>query len=114
MSHSISSSDCVDAELNKISISDFDLFGYFPKGYEIRRYGEVRDTTRKSDLVGKKAPDWVLKDADEKTVSLSDFDKSKVLVVQLTGIGCGPCMASISFLNKLKKIIIQKMSKWLP
>lgn len=103
MSHSISSSDCVDAELNKISISDFDLFSYFPEGYEIRRYGEVRDTTRKSDLVGKKAPDWVLKDANEKTVSLSDYDKSKVLVIQLTGIGCGPCMASIPFLNKLKK-----------
>lgn len=103
MSHSISSSDCVDAELNKISISDFDLFSYFPEGYEIRQYGEVRDTMQKSDLVGKKAPDWVLKDANEKTVSLSDFDKSKVLVIQLTGIGCGPCMASIPFLNKLKK-----------
>lgn len=103
MSHSISSSNCVDAELNNISISDFDLFSYFPKGYEIRRCGEERDTTRKSDLVGKKTPDWALKDANEKTVSLSDFDKSKVLLIQLTGIGCGPCMASIPFLNKLKQ-----------
>lgn len=37
----------------------------------------------------------------EKSVSLSDI-KSKALLIQLTGIGCGPCRASIPFLNKLR------------
>ena len=35
--------------------------------------------------------------------SLSDFKESKVLLIQCTGIGCGPCMVSIPFLNKLKQ-----------
>ena len=54
-----------------------------------------------TDLVGQKAPDWMLKDMYEKPVALSEF-KSKVLLVNLTGIGCGACHASIPFLNGLK------------
>lgn len=54
-----------------------------------------------TDLIGQKAPDWMLKDMYEKPVALSEF-KSKVLLVNLTGIGCGACHASIPFLNGLK------------
>lgn len=43
----------------------------------------------------------MLKDMYEKPVALSEF-KSKVLLVNLTGIGCGACHASIPFLNGLK------------
>lgn len=103
MWHSISSAVCLNAELNNMSISDFNLFSYIPKDYEIRKYGEKRKALSTSDLIGKNAPDWTLKDAAGRIVSLSDFNKSKVLVVELTGIGCGPCMVSIAFLNKLKK-----------
>ena len=91
---------CSDVEINKLSISDFKLSDYFPKDYEIRKVGENRAAPT-SSLVGQKATAWTLKDEKEQDISLSDF-KSKVLLVQFTGIGCGPCQLSIPFLNKLK------------
>ncbi|WP_455635540.1 TlpA family protein disulfide reductase [Parabacteroides sp.] len=103
MAHNISAGTCVDPEFNWLSLSDFNLFDYFPKGYEIRRYGEKKERVEKSSLIGMKVPNHVLKDADGKSFSLSDFDRSRVLLVQLTGIGCGACMVSIPFLNSLKQ-----------
>lgn len=52
-------------------------------------------------LVGYKAPQWTLKNVEEQLVSLSDF-KSKVLLINFTGIGCGPCQAAIPALKGLK------------
>lgn len=103
MSHSISTEECSDVTLNNLSIEDFDLYGYFPADYEIHKYGEKRNQPAKPELLDKKAPDWTLKNAVGQTFSLSDFKESKVLLVQCTGIGCGPCMISIPFLNKLKQ-----------
>lgn len=102
MSHSISSETCSDVKLNHLSIDDFDLFSYFPKDYEIRKYGETKKEAPKPELLDKKAPDWTLKDANGQTVSFSNF-KGKVLLIEFTGIGCGPCVASIPFLNTLEK-----------
>ena len=50
----------------------------------------------------KKAPEWTLNDIKERPVSLSDL-KSKVILVNITGIGCGACQASIPFLKELKR-----------
>lgn len=100
MYHNISMNSCSNVEINKLSISDFKLSDYFPKDYEIRKVGENRAVPT-SSLVGQKATAWTLKDEKEQNISLSDF-KSRVLLVQFTGIGCGPCQLSIPFLNKLK------------
>lgn len=104
MSHQISANICSDIVLNQLSIADFNLYDYLPQDYEIRKYGEKGETTQLSarELIGKKAPDWMLKDMYENPVSLSNL-KSKVLLVNLTGIGCGACHASIPFLNGLKE-----------
>ncbi len=51
-------------------------------------------------MQGMPAPDWTLKDVDEKIVGLKDL-KSKVVMIQFTGIGCGPCHMSLPFLRKL-------------
>ncbi|MCX8464661.1 TlpA disulfide reductase family protein [Bacteroides fragilis] len=104
MSHQISANICSDVVLNQLSIADFNLYDYLPQDYEIRKYGEKGKTTQLSarELIGKKAPDWMLKDMYENPVSLSNL-KSKVLLVNLTGIGCGACHASIPFLNGLKE-----------
>lgn len=57
-----------------------------PQDYEIRKYGRAKKNTQPAatDLIGQKAPDWMLKDMYEKPVALSEF-KSKVLLVNLTG-----------------------------
>lgn len=104
MSHQISANICSDVVLNQLSMADFNLYDYLPQDYEIRKYGEKGKTTQLSarELIGKKAPDWMLKDMYENPVSLSNL-KSKVLLVNLTGIGCGACHASIPFLNGLKE-----------
>ena len=104
MSHQISANICSDIVLNQLSIADFNLYDYLPQDYEIRKYGEKGETTQLSarELIGKKAPDWMLKDMYENPVSLSNL-KSKVLLVNLTGIGCGACHASIPFLSGLKE-----------
>ena len=104
MSHQISANICSDVVLNQLSMADFNLDDYVPQDYEISKYGEKGKTTQLSarELIGKKAPDWMLKDMYENPVSLSNL-KSKVLLVNLTGIGCGACHASIPFLNGLKE-----------
>ena len=93
---------CSDCTFNQLDIKDFNASDYFPVNYKWVKYGEKRmPNISPSQLIGEKAPEWILKDKDEKEVSLSDF-KSKVLLLEFTGIGCGPCLASIPFLNELK------------
>jgi len=52
-------------------------------------------------LEGEKAPDWVLTSADNNLIDFNDL-KSKVLLIEFTGIGCGPCHKAIPFLNELE------------
>jgi thiol-disulfide isomerase/thioredoxin len=98
MSHQTSWESCKNVEFNKARIEDFIPSKYFPPDYNITVRGKQK--TAKIDLEGKAAPDWILKDFDNNPVALKDL-KSKVLMIQFTGIGCGPCHASIPFLKQL-------------
>lgn len=100
MSHQTTVEACSNVEVNQLSIEDFNLYDYFPKDYEVKKYGMRRSKQNNPSLVGVKAPNWVLKDSKEQDVSLADF-KSKVLLINFTGIGCGPCKIAIPFLNSL-------------
>ena len=75
---------------------------YFPSYFELRNVDPYaqKQAEQKEDLVGKIAPEWLLKDIDNQNINLSDL-KSKVLLIQFTGVGCGPCHSSIPFLKKL-------------
>ena len=84
-----------NVEFNKKKIEDFKALDYFPKDFAIGK-----QVPKKDDLLGKVAPDWVLKDLHNNTIALKDL-KSKVLVIQFTGIGCGPCYASLPFVKEL-------------
>lgn len=53
-------------------------------------------------MTGKTAPEWTLTDIDDRKILLSDI-RSKVVLLQFTGIGCGPCKISIHFLNRLRE-----------
>jgi len=92
---------CSEVEFNNLSINDLNVFDYFPENYALQKVGEKSDVKSTDNLRNKKAPDWILNDKNEQLVSLSDY-KSKVLLINFTGIGCGPCALAIPFLKKLK------------
>lgn len=100
MSHDISVITCRNIELNKNKIEDFNASDYFPSDYSTHLYRIRNKATVKNDLVGKVAPDWVLKDANNHIINLKEL-KSKVLMIQFTSVSCGPCRASIPFLKQL-------------
>jgi len=99
MPHDISIETCSNYKLNGIRIEDFKASEYFPKDVIIQQYTRTRSNAI-SDFVGKAAPDWVLKDANNNTAALKTL-KSKVLMIQFTSVSCGACQASIPFLKKL-------------
>ena len=89
-----------DIQINKMDIKDFIPSRYFPTDYDISVVGQGKITPPEVNLVGKTAPDWILKDYNNESFALKDF-KSKVLMIQFSGIGCPPCHASLPFLNQL-------------
>ena len=108
MSHNVQDITC-----NLISWSDqpaqkpIVATDYIPdKGYEVHYAG--RSEQKKKDasvdelLVGKAAPEWTLKDMDGKEICLKSL-RGKPTIVNLTGIGCGPCALSYSELVEMSK-----------
>ncbi len=52
------------------------------------------------DLMGNKAPDFTLKDLNDKDVSLGDFE-GKVILINFWATWCPPCKEEIPSLNQL-------------
>ena len=102
MSHNITEYTYIEGQFNTLSAKGITASDYIPADYEVREYGKKYDTKPEVNITGQKAPDWTLTDTKDLQVSLFDLS-SKVIVMEFTGIGCGPCAASISFLNKLKE-----------
>lgn len=87
-----------NVSINKNDNGQFSAGMMFPKDFEIEVKKPYVPNTL--DLVGENAPDWTLSDVNGKMYSLKDFD-GKVLMIQFSGIGCGPCHASIPFMKEL-------------
>lgn len=102
MSHNTSSTTISDVQLNTLSPENLDAAAYLPQDYEIRKYGQKEPVAPNEKLIGKKAPHWLLKDVNGKQTDLNDL-KNKVVLLNFTGIGCGPCRAAIPFLNELNQ-----------
>lgn len=98
-SHDITSRICSNLILNKLDIKDFVATDYFQPDYNVVPYRMGRKT-KKSDFLNKKAPDWILKDANNNIIALKDL-KSKIVLMEFTSVSCGPCVASIPFLKQL-------------
>ena len=84
----------------------FTLLDYFPKDYEIVKYSDLykkKAEPTASSLIGKKAPGWILENIEAQPVSLADC-KSKIILINFTGIGCGACQAAVPFLKQLKEL----------
>ena len=91
--------ECHGARFNTSRDTFFTATDYFPEGFEIVQLSR-EPRPDKSTMTGMTAPDWTLRDTDEKLVGLKDL-KSKVVLIQFTGIGCGPCHMSLPFLRQL-------------
>ncbi|HKK12425.1 MAG TPA: TlpA disulfide reductase family protein [Flavobacteriaceae bacterium] len=98
MLHQTTWQTCKNVELNKKKIENFIVQEYLPKDFPVSIRGKQK--IEKVDLTGHTAPDWSLKDLNNNPISLNDL-RSKVLMIQFSGIGCGPCHMSIPFLKKL-------------
>jgi peroxiredoxin len=90
---------CKDIKINTKDQTSFVASDYFPAGFTVttNNIGEPVGI----NLDGMVAPTWKLQDAEGHETALSDL-QSKVLLIQFTGIGCGPCYQSIPCLIKLR------------
>ena len=80
---------------------------YIPEeGYEVHFVGKEEQKKKGPSvaelLVGKPAPDWTLKDIDGKEVSLKSL-RGKPTIINLMGLGCGPCALSYPELVEMSK-----------
>lgn len=99
MSHQTSFETCTDVKLNTIQDTNFISRNCFPVNFSIIQFKREK-RNQKSELEGKTAPNWTLKDIDGNTISLKNLT-SKVLMIQFTGVGCGPCHQSLPFVKQL-------------
>lgn len=100
MCHEVSEHSCMLVQLNNEEVSAIRAETYIPSEYEAHYRGKQGLIPQTNPLLGKSAPAWSLTDAWGRKFSLSDV-KSRVVVMNFTGIGCGPCYAAIPFLNEL-------------
>ena len=98
MPHNISWEVVSHSEINKNSTGNFIASGYFPPGFSIESSGVQK--AEKTDLEGKVAPALTLKDVSDHEVSVSDLN-CRIIMLEFTGVGCGPCHSSIPFLKQL-------------
>ena len=98
MPHQTSWETYTDLQISKQMDFEFSSIQQIPVDFKIK--GRERGRPKSYELEGKKAPDWKLKEIYGDSISLSQI-KQKVILIQFTGIGCGPCHASIPFLKKL-------------
>lgn len=85
-----------DVCINNNDNKRFNIYEFLPKGWTLfeKKNNEV-------NLIGKKAPDWILTDSNDNEVKLNDYF-GKTILLSFTGIGCGPCAESIKYLNLVK------------
>lgn len=100
MQHNINEEICSNFVYNPSGMEKIIAEDYYPKGYKRYVRGE-KSKKPTSDITGKSAPEWTLTDINDRKISLCDI-KSKIILLQLTGTGCGPCKTSINFLNRLR------------
>lgn len=99
MPHQTSSQTCSEIKISNDSDYEFDAISKIPDDFAIKG-NEKKITTNK--LEGKLAPDWILKNIESNSIGLKNL-KSKVIMIQFTGVGCGPCHHSLPFLKQLVK-----------
>ncbi len=98
MPHQTSWETCTNLQISNEVDFEFSSIQQIPADFKIR--GREREKAKTFELEGTTAPDWRLKEIYGDSISLSEI-KHKVILIEFTGIGCGPCHASIPFLKNL-------------
>lgn len=98
MPHQTSSELCTDIKVSNEKLYEFVAARHIPVDFTI--VGREPIIEIPNELEGQAAPVWNLKETNGDSISLNDL-KSKILLLQFTGIGCGPCHASLPFLEQL-------------
>ena len=96
--------ECINPIYNKLSLANFNLYDFIAEDYKVfhkRPRDPKKQTERVYALQDKPAPQWTLTDIEDRPVSLADI-KSKVILLNFTGIGCGACQLAVPFLKELK------------
>lgn len=99
--HQITVSSVCNVKISYEPHEPLRLEEYYPAGYRKRKRRPKKLSEESRGIVGRQAPDWTLVDADSTAVALGNF-RSRVLLINFTGVGCGACHASIPFLRSLK------------
>jgi len=94
----ISRESIEDVVFNQGNIDEFEVSKHIPDGFTLQTEKNRNDGI--IDLTNKKAPELELIDPENNPFSLNNL-KSKVILIQFTGIGCGFCHLSVPFLNSL-------------
>lgn len=89
-----------DVVFNHDNINEFEISKHIPDGFTLQTKKNRNEGI--IDLTNKKAPELELIDPDNNPFILNNL-KSKVILIQFTGIGCGFCHLSVPFLNSLIK-----------
>ncbi|MCH8234177.1 MAG: TlpA family protein disulfide reductase, partial [Bacteroidetes bacterium] len=84
-------------EINKQSHIKINALGSIPDNFTIREFGR---RSQLPELTGTIAPDFKLLSVSDNSISLSDY-RGKVVLLEFTSIGCGPCHLAIPELRKL-------------
>lgn len=98
MPHETTSDVCSNLKINDKLEQIIDPIKLIPTDFSIKVKTNYRAAVK--ELKGQVAPDWKLKEIGGDSLSLKEL-KSKVLLLQFTGIGCGACHGSIPFLKEL-------------
>jgi peroxiredoxin len=101
MPHNVSFGEYAVGEISREKRM-FDPLKYFPPDFTIKSQTQKEKLQQLEQklLLNKIAPAFSLKDQAGKTLNLQ-ATKEKVVVLYFTGVGCGPCHASLPFLKKL-------------
>lgn len=71
---------------------------YIPEGFAVQDRKGIKITT--NEIENQVAFNWILENVEGDTVKFTDF-KGKNLLIEFTGVGCGPCHLSVPMLKRI-------------